>query len=266
MAKRLSLSRRSVIAGAITASLPTIIAAQGTPEASPHAEHGARLAPIDLGSGIEITDFRVIPDQDPAHFIIEIQSRRDDAVDTPAIGMIIPNAPIDTGYSWARPWDPVLQPGQSSFGIGLLPSVAFNPEDVEWLLCDGESLSTTSVDVISDWDWELDWEIEVIGTDDLRITSDISNVGEVPFAGGELRGIVRDSDGRICGGTPLTNMYNLGPGATVTRSIGMWRSLQSIVNPFPLCGTAQDMDIRLQVQPRRQGSPVSCPIVMPWNR
>lgn len=259
----LRFNRRSLIA------MPLLVGAAGKTvlaEATPVPDE--RPAPIDLGSGIVIADIRKIPNTEPARYLVELQSHRDDAVDSPTIGVVLPDVPDDQSFSWAIPWHPVLQPGGSTFAIGLLPSPATDMSDGEWVLCKSEIGPGEHTNVLSRWEWELETETSLVDENTIHVNMVITNTGQTPLSTGEIYGLARDSSGRICGGFPNTNMYNLGLSdvKSVPRGITLQRNWSHPANAFNLCEDVNDMSVSVEVQPRFQSVAPGCPVVMPWNR
>ncbi len=258
-------TRRSLIASAAGLLLPMHHAIAGSQIGTPQASPEATKFEVDLGDGMSVTDFRIVPEVEPARFLIEIQSHRDDDVDTPVTGAYTPGQNQSDTMLWCQPWFPVLRAGTSNFATGVLPRADQQPDDMTWMLCNGTVAPGAFTKRYETWRYECEFEIELLEDDAMRIHTVVTNTGTDPISGASILTQIRDESGRVCGAAPPVHI-NLQPNQTLERSIGFSAYWEAPINPFRLCDKSSKMDVTVDLQPSQPGVVDTCPAVMPWNR
>lgn len=222
--------------------------------------------PVDPGGGIILRDWRLFPTPDVMRFIVEMQNTTDAVVRAPVLGVVLPDLPAETNYGWAVPFRPVIWPGESTFLLGVAPSAIETDNELdsaEWLLCD-EDLQPP--DAVLAWQTEFTTTTNLQYSTFLETVTTLTNTGNAPLDRFALQGIVRDSAGRVCGGTLSARPEALAPGATIDIPIGIQPEVAFLGNPFTLIDDLTDCTVDFSLQPYGDAVNPGCAPVMPWNR
>lgn len=266
MPNHLAISRRNFALASL--GLPLIGGAShvvGQP-ATPAIPDSGRPDPVHLDFDIVISDFRILRGDD-APFIIEIENHGDAAIDTPVIGATVSDAPdMESSFLWADPWHVALEPGGSTFGIGYLPQHVSSFDQLTWTLCEDTVESTRYADDRSQWDFDLEYEVEIVSDEALRIHVELLNSGPDGMRLVDFRGLFRDQDGRICGSPPELPAIHLASGESIERSIGFSAGWESPINPFNIARHTENLHVTMDIQPRGPVVRPGCAAVMPWNQ
>ncbi len=264
-----ALTRRSLIAGSIAASLCAgrPAAQSGTPEATPAAF--AWPTPVDIGDGLEVRDWRLSIDQGPSRFMVELYNASADIMVSPTVGIVLPHTDTDHNYGWADPFTPVIHPGQSTFLVGMTPGAVreqANLDAAEWVYCDPDEENDAILADLEDLDYEVESETVVHRPDWMECAMTVRNLGTKPIWSMRLAGIVRDADGRICGGTAYSTLSNIEGGETLEMAVHVRPAVEMTASPFAFVGDLTGGSATFSVQPRGKAVNPGCPAVMPWNR
>ncbi|MCA9832436.1 MAG: hypothetical protein KC435_00655 [Thermomicrobiales bacterium] len=250
------LSRRALLSGIATAGVIVTARAQGT----------TPVPTYDLGNGLQVRDYRLFPTKDVTRFIAEIHNTTESFVDTPAVGVILPHLSADGNYGWGTPLQPVIHP-QSSMGIiGVAPTGLMTDSgwgEPTWELCGDVQTKLSDKfdpDVLS-----LESTLSITSDTAAKVLTTAANLTDTQQRNLTLQGLVRDADGRICGGT-LTSILRLEPAATREINTNITARQNYIANPFTLIPSTDGMSVEMLLQPRTAMMNPGCEIVMPWNQ
>lgn len=258
------LSRRNLVAGMLGFSVIS-------PSETFAARQTNRPASVDVGGGMEIRDYRLFPTKDVMRFIVEIHNTTDTAVDTPAMGVVLPHQ-RDDNWGWAGPASQVLNPHSSDCLIGIAPAALVSDADwgkPDWILCN--DIKTHRASSRPDWNIEVTHRIEISDSRNAQVTFEITNRNDHKSTGWfHLQGLVRDQDDRLCGALRTWSipwaMRELGPGEQITGGSALNPGADYIANPFPLLETVEGITVDFSVQRQIPVINPSCSAVMPWNR
>lgn len=224
-----------------------------------------RPAPVDLGHGLEIRDYRLFPTEDVKRFIVEIHNTTDTAVDTPTIGVVLPQLGGDN-FGWANPVSPVLHPHSSECLIGVAPVAVENDEDwdsSEWMLCD--AVTSVVAEDLSKWDFEIEHRTEILNPTHARTVAEVTNLSDSRSWNLRLQGLVRDGNKRVCGALVTASLAYVFPGETSELTINLIPTLEYVANPFNLIDSVEDVEISFTLQAPSDPANPNCSTIMPWN-
>lgn len=250
------VSRRSAIAGLLgTAALLRTGSVGSAPVDRP--------APIDLGHGLEIRDYRLFPTDDVMRFIVEIHNTTDTAVDTPTVGVVLPH--FDEGnFGWANPVSPVLHPHASDCLIGVAPDALASNMDwsiPEWAIC-GE-IETAYAERLDDVDIEYSYTLDFRSSTHLHIPVEFTNHSHVVARNVVIQGIVRDIDDRLCGATMPLRLADVAPGQSAQNAFNIAADREYHANPFVLIDTVAGIGFDFKTQPSPPIVNNGCSLLMP---
>jgi hypothetical protein len=231
------MNRRSFMAlfGAAIAfpEQPRMVATPAADTATPQANR--RPAPVDLGDGIILIDYRVFPEETPHNrFIGEIRNTTDRMIDSPVVSLYYPlDGRERAGFAYATPLLPVIEAGGTvpifgTFPDGIDPEAALTAAD--FALC-----TTAEPGQYTEREQELSLSIrkidQLISTGIYGFDGEVTNVGDSLATGTIIRGIIRDADGRVAGTTIgfFTNVIE--SGSTVPFWVGAGSIVDHRANP-----------------------------------
>lgn len=251
-------SRRSFLASCLALAMKQSVSGEG--------DQVDRPAPVRLGHGLEVRDYRLFPTKDVRRFIVELHNTTDNAVETPAVGIFLDNKDANGNFGWAVPTAGILHPAESTLLVGIAPEDLRSDHDWEpctWLLCDN---LTTSTESESAWNLTFKHKFEYVDDEHLRINFTITNLGNATANDAVIHGLVRDTSGRLCGAMLPVPVGFIPPGETGKRSISIRPGVEYAANPFALISSVEGLDITFGVQ--RSIAPVSpgCPRLEIWDR
>lgn len=253
------MSRRRAIAG-----LLGTFALLGTESAG--SAQADRPAPVDLGHGLEIRDYRLFPTEDVMRFLVEIHNTTATAVDTPSVGVVLPHLNADENFGWAIPMQPTIHPQSSSGLIGVAPTSL----DADskwgtplWELC--SELTHQSSAILLDVDVTFTHTLDIRSPSQVLATIDVSNHGPPLSTRVTILGLVRDHFGRIAGGTVPIYLNSVEPGESRELGVPISPTLNYTANPVPLLSAKEGVSVDFSLQPWPSQYPDSCAPVMPWS-
>lgn len=252
-------TRRTAIASAIT-SLAMLGSGKST------ARQTDRPAPVDLGHGLEIRDYRLFPTEDVMRFIVEIHNTTDTAVDTPTVGVVLPHFD-DDNFAWANPVSQVLHPHTSECLIGVAPTALTSDDgwgSTEWMLC--EVVHSTLAEKLARWSVNFTFELAVLGPKHARALYDVANNGNKRLRDLYIQGTVWDQEERVCGLLLPSSVHFMEPRSRSEQLINLHPRAIYTSNPFVLIDSVEGISFTCTLQPSQQPVNRSCPAVMPWNR
>jgi hypothetical protein len=238
---------------------------QATPATT--ADTPGRPDPVDLGGGIVLIDYRLHPGEQP-HVVAEIRNDTNRMIDAPVVSLTYPRERESDGFTWASPIIPVIGAGRSVPVFGALPDDAAPGAILAsaiFALCSpaepGEY--TRHQQALQD-DLVVTVVSERIEDDLYHVQGTIANAGLDVMRDIALRGIVRDSDGRIAGSTASPFWSGLAAGAS--RDFSMWagKAVRNKANPFPLL-TGTNYTVEIIAGTRGPVSSPGCSFGLPWE-
>lgn len=257
------MNRRAFITAITAGILLPRLRQPHDPDATPPS--GSRPAPIDLGEGLTLVDYRVYPGDRPA-IIGELRSDRDEMVDAPVVSLTWPDASRSAGFTWASPLIPVIEPGGSIPIFGPLPeSGEAEPslDSARFALCSpverGEyTRSWQSLNV----DFRMTHERYRHAA--FKGTGIVANPGPGRTPSISVRGIVRDGDDRIAGVTSTPSPGVIPPGEEREFTVWIAASLRNKANPVPLIS---GLDYSVDIRPGVRGPAIApgCAFGKPWD-
>ncbi|HWV22651.1 MAG TPA: hypothetical protein VNZ58_00540 [Thermomicrobiales bacterium] len=257
------MNRRAFIASAAAAMLLPRLAQSGNDEATPSPT--PHPAPIDLGEGITLTDYRVYPGERPA-ILGEIRNDRSEMVDSPVIGLNWPDAQGFDRFSWASPILPTIGPDETVPIFGILPET----DDGATLL---ETASFTLCSAVGPGEYTAKQQAMTLKTRvtyeryrplAFRGTGIVLNAGDTLAVQVAVRGIVRDRDDRIAGVTPAALFASIRPGRQKEFNVWVGQSLQNKANPVPLI-SGVDYSVDIRIGPLGPVVAPGCTLDRPWE-
>ncbi len=266
MVDRNKMTRRSLIAATSAVLLPTLArarASKSTPEAY------AWPASVDLGGEIQLLDWRLSLADNGARFLAEIRNASSEALIAPTLGVVLPNLKSANNFSWANPFTPVIHPGESTFVVGLAPTGSHGLKDwetVEWTKCQPGDVGFDPRARLEGLDYAIESAVTVRQPDWMECNMSVANLGSKPIRSMRLAGIVRDSVGRICGGTPFSTLINVVGGDELEMVVNVRPVMQMNASPFNFIDDLTGGTASFSVQPPGAVVNQGCPAVMPWNR
>lgn len=252
------LSRRDALVGLVTAWA-------GLGASKVTAQQPPDITTVDLGQGIEIRDYRLFPTADVMRFIVEVHNTTDLAIDTPAVGVVLPHLSAEENFGWATPVSTVLHPHTSDCLIGVTPLALTSNDEwgvPEWMLC-GE-ITTVQAEWLTEWDIEFAYSHEILGPTHQKTTFEFTNHGQESARPVVIQGVVRDAEDRICGATLAMSLANVEPGQSARNAINIAPDREYAANPFALIDTVDGIDVDFTVQPRPSAVNQNCAAIMPW--
>lgn len=221
----------------------------------------------EISDGIHILDYRLFPTVDVSRFIVEVSNNSHEAVDTPAVGLILPQFPSSSDFGFALPVDTVLHPNSRGLLVGVAPASLTDDdiwEEPEWSLCN--PVVSLEANAFSQYEIDIIFTSLTKDPDQLVVAVTITNRAQQIRGQFEVSGIVRDGGGRICGCMLPRTIYGLEHGQSKEFTMSVSRDDDFIGNPFVLVDSAYDMEVELSFQPVGKYLPPNCSAVMPWNR
>jgi hypothetical protein len=222
-----------------------------------------------MGNGLEVRDWRLSIEQDPSRFLLEVHNTSDIAVAAPTVGVVVPYLESEHNYGWADPFAPVIHPGHSTFLVGLTPPAVTQQADLEkaeWFYCDPDTDTSAIMAELGGPEYEIESSSLVHRPDWMECAMTVRNVGTEPIWAMRLAGIVRDADGRICGGTAFSNLNNIEGGETLDMVVHVRPAVEMNASPFAFTPDLTGGSASFSLQPRGKAVNPGCPAVMPWNR
>lgn len=264
------MHRRAFIANLSAATLlPRTLHAQ-TPAAIPVATPAvpsSRPAPIDLGSGVSLIDYRPHPG-DPGGIIGELRNDSDQTIDAPVVSLRWSRPGQDEGFSWLSPMIPVIDASASIPIYGPVP----DGERVDAMLTDHRFALCSPAEPGEYTTLAQDMEVEITPTDEATtvdaylLKGTITNTGATTARHCYLRGIVRDAAGRVAGMANPIHYAAIVAGGSYAFSLYAFADpeLSNDLNPFPLLeGTSYTVEPL--AGPRGPVTSPGCVFGMPWE-
>ena len=256
-----SISRRRMLAG-LFASLQVLrgVATQ--------AKQTEPIAPFELGNGLEVRDYRLFPTEAAMRFIVELHNTTDSAIDTPAVGVTLPNLDARENFSWANPVSMVLHPHSSDCLVGVAPQALTTDKDwgtPRWEVC--RAISTKLSKKLPSHELVLNHSIRVINPQEADLYIEVSNPSDAEVEGWVLlQPIIWDNLGRLCGAAPMAGKNGIGSHASVTMVSRIRLAEDSAMLPPALIESLEEISASISFQPGViQINSQSCDAVLPWN-
>lgn len=224
-----------MLAGAALLPRPSANAQDvATPAATP--QHSGRPRPIVLGDGIELIDYRIYPSEGVRRIIGEIWSTREEMVDSPVISMTFPDVEEMGGFAYAPPVTPVLRPGESTMIFGVLPDKIDSEDKLatgEFGLC-SPVVQGEHTDLYAGLRLSVSRDVLDFRETALNVQGEVRNDGNTRAAFTNVRGFIRDRNGRYAGCTTTVNTGHIVPGGTRKYSLWAGTTVKILANPFVL--------------------------------
>lgn len=268
MQDRIITTRRGFLTGLAVSGFSISGMAMGTPEPDATLATFSWPEPVDLGDGLQILDWRFSLLSSDVYFIAELHNLNGEAVAAPTVGALLPATSSNENYAWGHPFDPVIQPGTSTFLIGqTLPNHQSNEWDAaEWMICGPTKDADKFLHQLSRIEYQVTSTTIHHRPDWLQCEVSVTNLGKEQIRNMKVSGIVRDSQGRICGGTALSNIEVLKSGETSEMTINVQPGIDMTANPLRFVNDLTGATSAFSIQPPGAALIPGCSAVMPWNR
>lgn len=246
------ISRRAAIAGGL--SFCTFL-----PTRPIKAKQAERPAPVDLGHGLEIRDYRLFPTKEVMRFIVEIHNTTDAAVDTPTVGVELPHLSGEN-FGWANPFAGIIHPHSSQGLLGVAP-MALHTDSYwgapKWILCD--DVRTEVAEDIQDLHIEITSEFIILDADRATSHLAITNRGHSPTMRFSVQVLVWDRDGRLCGAGEDAPISVLAVGESREAWARVNPDLNYMANPFAIIDSVAHLKTDHSLQPPANDINHGCP-------
>jgi hypothetical protein len=257
---------RTFAGAALLPTIPLMTRAQGIPDATPDAppQHHGLPRPVVLGDGIELIDYRIYPSPDVPRIIGEIVNIGDEMVDSPAITVTFPEFGPE-GFAYAIPHLPTMRPGQSNLIFGQLPTaISSNTmlDSATFGLC-GPVVAGELTASEAALDLEVMDLVEEKHATAQFMTGSVQNNSPHWIAWIRIRGLVRDSVGRLAGTIPQMDVY-LADG-NVPSSFAFWSdaTMPFPANPYLLLDGTTNYSTTLVPGTVSATTAPGCPAILP---
>jgi len=221
---------------------------------------------VDLGRGIELRDYRLLPTEDRMLFMAEVHNHTDSAIDTPTLGVTLPHLRSEMNFGWTTAVEPVIHPHTSGGLVGVAPEGMTSDSewiDPEWLLCD--ALSEERASVIAPYQFEIDSRIRVRDSKAAEVFISITNLGVPNHDQIWFSAKIWGPDGRWSGSIYVHPLPEVATGETYQTRFWIADNVAYVPGPFNLLETVEGATISTSIQPSADSSITGCPILMPWN-
>lgn len=250
------VTRRQLVLGSLAIlSLPLGVRAQSE-----------QPDPVDLGNGLEVRDYRLLPDANRMLFIAEVHNLTDEAMDSPTVGVRLPNLESEMNFGWASSVEPVIYPHTSTGVVGVAPvGMKSDSEwsDPEWVLC--ETPNNVFASSVAQFDMIPESRIYIRDPKAAEVFVSITNKGIPNLENLWFCAQIWDADGRWSGSTFARPFATIAEGETYDTRFWIAENVAYFPRPLTLMETVDDVSVSISIQPNPVANPKGCPVLMPWN-
>lgn len=252
-------------ASIVLAPTPRVNAGPETVFSTP--KDAGRPAPVNLGDGIILTDYRVYPASPLNRIVGEIRNTTDRMIDAPVVSIYYPvNGEEGAGFAYGAPVLPVIEAGGTVPIFGTIPE-GVNP-DVAIASADFALCTPAEPGKYTDEEAELSLELfitsEKIKDTSYRCDGEVINMAASAAKVSAVYGIFRDPIGRVAGFALTVHIPALEPAAIKPFTLWGAERIASKGNPYLLTsGTNYTVDVRAGTR----GPTVTpgCSFGLPWE-